>query len=114
MSAGINTRQSGDVTIVDVAGRVTLGGGSVIFSNTARQLTGGGHKNLVFNMADISYLDSSGLGELVASLTIVSKQGGSLKLLNPSPRVKELLKITRVDKLFQVFDNEEAAVRSFA
>jgi anti-sigma B factor antagonist len=114
MSAGIKTRQSGNVTIVDVAGRVTLGGGSVIFSNTARELTAGGHKNLVFNMADISYLDSSGLGELVASLTVATKQGGSLKLLNPVARVKELLKITRVDKLFQIFDNEEAAVRSFA
>jgi anti-sigma B factor antagonist len=108
------TRQSGDVTIVDVAGRVTLGGGSAIFSDTVRELTAGGHKKLLFNLAELAYLDSSGLGELVASLTVATKQGGSLKLLNPVARVKELLKITRVDKLFQVFEDEEAAVRSFA
>jgi anti-sigma B factor antagonist len=114
MIVKITTRQAGGVTIVDVAGRYTLGGGTITFSDTVRQLVADGHKRLLLNLADLAYIDSSGLGEMVASLTVAAKQGGSLKLLGPSPRVSALLQITRVDKLFEIFDNEPDALRSFA
>lgn len=114
MIVSTKNRESGGVTIVDFAGRATLGGGTVTFSDAIRDLVTAGHMKLLLNLAGISYIDSSGLGELVSSLTIASKQGGSLKLLSPTKRVMELLKITHVDSLFQIFDDEEAAVRSFA
>jgi anti-sigma B factor antagonist len=108
------TRQAGDVTVVDLAGRVTVGPSANSFADTIRKLSAAGHKNLLLNFADISYMDSSGLGELVASLTAVTKGGGSMKLLKPSKRVEEILQITKVNTLFQVFDDEAAAVKSFA
>lgn len=114
MIVSAKTRQAGDVTVVDLSGRVTLGPSANSFAGTIRQLSAAGHKNLLLNFADISYIDSSGLGELVASLTTVSKEGGAMKLLNPSKRVQEILEITKVNRLFQVFDDEAAALRSFA
>ena len=113
MTVNTKTRTSGDVTIVDITGRATLGGGATVFSETLRSLAAAGNKKLLLNLAELSYIDSSGLGELVASLTIVTKDGGTLKLLNPTARVKELLKITRVNSLFQIFEDEAAAVKSF-
>jgi anti-sigma B factor antagonist len=108
------TRQSGGVTLVDLAGRITLGPAASAFGDKIRELTGAGHKSLVLNFADISYIDSSGLGELVASLSSVAQQGGTVKLLKLNKRVAEILKITNVESLFQVFDDEAAAVKSFA
>ena len=114
MIVSAKTRQAGDVMVVDLSGRITLGPSATSFAETIRKLAAAGHKNLLLNFADISYVDSSGLGELVATLTAVSKQGGSMKLLNPTQRVREILEITKVNTLFQVFNDEAAAVRSFA
>lgn len=108
------TRRVGDVTVVDAEGRITMGDGSSTLRETIRDLAAAGNKNVVLNLAEISYVDSSGIGELVAGLGPLSKEGGALKLLNPSKRVRDLLEMTRVLTLFQVFDNEDAAVRSFA
>jgi len=114
MTVKTTTRQTGDVTIVDLAGRVTVGAGAIALSETIRQLVAAGSKKLLINLADLAYIDSSGVGELVASLTVVTKQGGAMKLLSPSKRVAELLHITHIDALFEIFDSEEAAVRSFS
>jgi anti-sigma B factor antagonist len=108
------TRQAGDVTIVDVTGDVKWGPSASSLSGAIRRLATDGHQRLLLNLAEISYIDSSGLGELVTGLTVVAKQGGALKLLKPSERVQAVLRITSLDTLFQVFDDEEAAVRSFA
>jgi anti-sigma B factor antagonist len=102
----------GEVTIMDAEGRITAGDGSVTLRTTGRDLISTGHKNLVLNMAGISYMDSSGIGELV-SLLSHANQGGSLRLLSPSKRVRDLLDMTHVMTLFQVFTEEDAAVRSF-
>lgn len=83
-------------------------------SGTIRQLAAGGQKNLVLNLAGLEYIDSSGLGELVASLTAVSRLGGRMNLLKPAKRVRELLVITKVNLLFQIFDDEPAAVSAAA
>ncbi len=107
-------RQAGSVTIVDLSGRITMGITTTILSDTIRKLAGEGHRHILLNLADVEYIDSSGLGDLVASLTVVAKQGGALKLLNPTKRFRDLLQITHVAPLFQVFDDEAAAARSFA
>lgn len=108
------TRQAGDVTIVDLTGDVKWGPSASSLSGAIRRLATDGNKKILLNLAGISYIDSSGLGELVTGLTVVVKQGGALKLLRPAERVKALLRITSLDTLFQVFDDEDAAVRSFA
>ncbi len=110
MNVNTNTRQSGSVTIVDLTGRVTMGSSATAFSDKIRGLAAAGHKHLVLNLAALEYIDSSGLGELVASLTAVSRLGGSMNLLSPAKRVRELLQITKVNSLFQIFDDEQSAV----
>ena len=108
-----NSRQVGNVTVVDAAGRITIGEGANQLRDTIRELVTSGRRNLVLNMAATTYLDSSGIGELVAALTAAMTQGGSLKLLNISKRIQDMLQLTRVDKLFQAFTDEAAAVNSF-
>ena len=110
MNVTTKTRQSGNVTIVDLAGRVTLGASATALSDQIRALAAAGQKHLVLNLAELQYIDSSGVGELVASLTAVTRLGGSISLLNPIGRVRELLEITRVNLLFKIYDNEPAAV----
>ena len=113
MSVKLTTRQVGDVTVVDAAGRITLGDGASTFRDTIRNLAGSGHKKLLLNLAEVSYIDSSGIGEMVAGFTNVTNQGGQVKLLNLATRVKDLLQITKLYTVFEVFDDETAAVRSF-
>ena len=114
MSVKLTTRQVGDVTVVDAVGRITLGEGASTFRDTVRELVGSGHKKMLLNLAEVSYIDSSGIGEMVSGFTTVANQGGQLKLLNLTKRVKDLLQITKLYTVFEVFDDEAAAIRSFA
>jgi len=109
----MNTRQVGDVTVVDVSGRITLGDGASTFRDTLRDQAAKGNKKLLLNLAEVSYIDSSGIGEMVSGFTTVSNQGGQVKLLNLTKRVKDLLQITKLYTVFEVFDDESTAVRSF-
>jgi anti-sigma B factor antagonist len=115
MSVKLTTRQVGDVTVIDAAGRITLGEGSSTFRETIRDLaTKGTSKKLLLNLAEVSYIDSSGIGELVSGFTTVTNHGGMLKLLNLNKRVQDLLQITKLYTVFEAFDDEATAVRSFS
>ena len=114
MSVKINTRQVGDVSVVDVSGRITLGEGSSALRETLRGMVGKNQKKILLNLGDVSYIDSSGIGELVSGFTSVTNAGGSLKLLNLNKRVKDLLQITKLYTVFDVHDDEASAIRSFA
>ena len=113
MSVNLTTRQVGDVTVVDAVGRITLGEGSSMLREDLRQMIGKGQKKILLNLANVSYIDSSGIGELVSGFTTVTNQGGELKLLNLTKRVHDLLQITKLYTVFEVFEDEAAAVRSF-
>ena len=114
MSVKLSTRQVGDVTVIDATGRITLGEGASLFRDTVRDLATKGNKKLLLNLNDVSYIDSSGIGEMVSGFTTVTNHGGQMKLLGLSKRVKDLLQITKLYTVFEVFDDEAAAVRSFA
>jgi anti-sigma B factor antagonist len=113
VSVNLTTRQVGDVTVVDAVGRITLGEGSSMLREDLRQMIVKGQKKILLNLANVSYIDSSGIGELVSGFTTVTNQGGELKLLNLTKRVHDLLQITKLYTVFEVFDEEAAAVRSF-
>lgn len=114
MSVKLTTRQVGDVTVIDAVGRITLGEGASTFRDTVRDLASSGHKKVLLNLAEVSYIDSSGIGEMVSGFTTVSNQGGTMKLLNLTKRVKDLLQITKLYTVFEVFDDEATAVRSYS
>jgi anti-sigma B factor antagonist len=109
----LNTRQIGDVSVVDVAGRITLGEGSSALRDTLREMVSKGQKKILLNLGEVSYIDSSGIGELVSAFTTVTNGGGQLKLLNLTKRVKDLLQITKLYTVFDVHDSEVSAIRSF-
>jgi len=109
-----NTRQIGGVTIVDISGRIVLGAESAALRGLICDLLTKGHKNIVLNLGDVNYIDSSGLGNLVGAFTSVRKQGGELKLLNLTNKVHDLMQITRLYTVFDIMDDEAAAVKSFA
>lgn len=113
MSLKLNTRQVGDVTVVDAAGRITLGEGSSAFRDTIKELVNKGQKKILVNLGEVTYIDSSGIGELVSGYTTVSNAGGQLKLLNLTKRVHDLLQITKLYTVFEVFDDEAKALASF-
>jgi anti-sigma B factor antagonist len=110
----LNTRQVGDVSVVDVAGRITLGEGSSMLRDTLRDMVSKNQKKILLNLGDVSYIDSSGIGELVSGFTTVTNSGGQLKLLNLTKRVKDLLQITKLYTVFDVHEDEAGAIRSFA
>jgi len=114
VSVKLTTRQVGDVTVIDAAGRITLGEGASAFRDIIRDLAAKGDKKLLLNLAEVSYIDSSGIGELVSGFTTVTNHGGSLKLVGLSKRVKDLLQITKLYTVFEAFDDEAQAVRSFS
>lgn len=114
MSVKLTTRQVGEVTVVDAVGRITLGEGASTFRDTIRDLASHGKKKLLLNLAEVSYIDSSGIGEMVSGFTSLANQGGALKLLNLTKRVRDLLQITKLYTVFEVFDDEATAVRSFS
>ena len=113
MSMKTNTRQVDGVTIVDLSGRITLGEGSVVLRDVVRDLVGKGNKRILLNLGDVNYIDSSGIGELVSAFTSVRNQGGELKLLNLTKKVHDLLQITKLYTVFDVKDDETAAISSF-
>jgi len=108
-----SSRQIDGITVLDLSGRITLGEGSVILRDTIRELIGRGQKKILLNLGDVSYIDSSGIGELVSAFTTVRNQGGELKLLNLTKKVHDLLQITKLYTVFDVKDDEAAAVKSF-
>ena len=113
MSVKLSIRQVGDVTVIDATGRITLGEGASTFRDAVRDLASKGDKKILLNLSDVTYIDSSGIGELVSGFTTVTNHGGVLKLLGLSKRVKDLLQITKLYTVFEVFDDESTAVRSF-
>jgi len=114
VSVKLSTRQVGDVSVVDVAGRITLGEGSSALRDLMREMVGKGQKKILLNLGDVSYIDSSGIGELVSGFTTVTNNGGELKLLNLNKRVKDLLQITKLYTVFDVHEDEAGAIRAFA
>jgi anti-sigma B factor antagonist len=108
-----STRQVEGVTIVDLSGRITLGEASVVVRNVISDLLGKGNKKILLNLGEVDYIDSSGIGVLVSSFSTVRGQGGELKLVNLSKRIRDLLQITKLYNLFDVKDDEAAAVASF-
>ena len=113
MSVKLTTRQVGDVTVIDVAGRITLGEGSSVLRDALRDLVTKNQKKILLNLGEVSYIDSSGIGELVSGFTTVTNGGGALKLLNLNKRVKDLLQITKLYTVFDVHEDEASAIRSF-
>ena len=109
----IETRTIGDITILDCSGKITLGEGTMAVRNTVRDILKADGKKILLNLADVNYIDSSGIGELVSTYTTVTNGGGQLKLLNLTKKIHELLAITKLLTVFQVFENEQAALASF-
>jgi anti-sigma B factor antagonist len=114
VSMKVSTRQVDGITIVDCSGRITLGEGSVTIRDAVRELLAKGHKKILLNLGDVSYIDSSGIGELVSAFTTVRNQGGELKLLNLTKKVHDLLQITKLYTVFDVKDDEASAVKAFS
>lgn len=114
MTLKANTRQVDGITIVDLSGRITLGEGSVKLRESVRDLVGKGRNKILLNLGDVTYIDSSGIGELVSAFTTVRNQGGELKLLNLTKKVHDLLQITKLYTVFDIKNDEAAAVESFA
>lgn len=113
MNLKVSTRQVDGVSIVDCSGRITLGEGSVVLRDTVKDLLSKGQKKILLNLGDVNYIDSSGIGELVSAYTTVKNQGGELKLLKLTKKVHDLLQITKLYTVFDVKDDETAAVKSF-
>ncbi|HEX3471515.1 MAG TPA: STAS domain-containing protein [Silvibacterium sp.] len=113
MSMKVTSRQIDGVTILDLSGRITLGEGSVQLRDAIRDLLAKNSKLILLNLADVNYIDSSGIGELVAAYTTVRNQGGELKLLNLTKKVHDLLQITKLYTVFDVKDDEASAIASF-
>lgn len=109
----ISERQAGDVSILDLSGKVTIGEGSVALRNAIRRMLGEGKSKILLNLGGVGYVDSSGIGELVSSFTAVNKEGGSLKLLNLTQKIQDLLAITKLLTVFDVYDSEAEALASY-
>ena len=113
MTLKASSRQVDGVNIVDLNGRITLGEGSVILRDTVRDLISKGRKHILLNLGDVTYIDSSGIGELVSAFTSVRNQGGELKLLKLTKKVHDLLQITKLYTVFDVRDDEAQEVQPF-
>ncbi|MEP6849601.1 MAG: STAS domain-containing protein [Acidobacteriota bacterium] len=109
----ISERQAGDITVLDLDGKVTIGEGSVALRTAIRRLLGEGKNKLLLNLGGVGYIDSSGIGELVSSFTAVNKEGGTLKLLNLTQKIQDLLAITKLLTVFDVYENEAEALASY-
>lgn len=112
MNFSATIRYSGDVTLIDASGALTFQEVTAL-SQTIRDLLNEGHKKFVLNLRDVRSLDSSGIGELVRSYMTVTNRGGDMKMLNLSPKIEEILNITRLSQVFEDFSDEKAAVKSF-
>ena len=110
----IAERQVGDITVLDMDGKITIGEGSVALRTAVRRLLEEGKKKILLNLAKVGYIDSSGIGELVSSYTAIGKDdGGQLKLLNLTQKLQDLLTITKLLTVFDVYESEEEALASF-
>jgi anti-sigma B factor antagonist len=110
----IDQRVVGDVTILDLKGKMTLGEGDELLKDKVHSLLNQGQKKILLNLEAVPYIDSAGLGEIVRAYTTVSRQGGKMKLVNVTKRIEDLLSITKLLTVFDTFDAEQDAVRSFA
>ncbi len=108
-----NSRQVEGITVVDLSGRITLGEGSVVLRDTVKELSALGHKNILLNLGDVTSIDSSGIGELVNAFTSVRSAGGELKLFKLNQKVHDLLQITKLHTVFDIQDDESAAIGAF-
>ncbi len=120
MAMKYEARQVGDVTILDISGRIDVGvalefgaGGTLSLQHVVRDLANRGHKKILLNLHDVAYIDSSGIGDLVGSATTVRKQGGDLRVVNPNLVVRDLLRLTRIDTVIDVKPDETSAVEAF-
>ncbi len=114
-------RQAGDVTILDLAGRISVGealafgpGSGTVLGDVIRELANKGHRKILLNLRDVKYIDSSGMGDVVRSFTSLRRQGGDLKLFGPTLPVLEVLRITNLHKVLEIKDDEASAVQSFS
>ena len=112
MSMLLKTRRLDDVVIIDLSGRITIGEGTVVLRDSLQKMLAEGDRKFLVNLEAVDYIDSSGLGELVTSFTTVRNQGGYLKLLNLTKRVRDLLQITKLLTVFESFDSETEALKS--
>ena len=113
MTMKSSTRQINGVTIVDLSGRITLGEGSIVLRETVRDLLSKGQKKILLNLAEVNYIDSSGIGELVSAFTTCKNQNGDLKLLNLTKKVHDLLQITKLYTVFDVKEDEASGIKAF-
>ena len=113
MSMKVAIRQVDGITILDLSGRITLGEGSITLRDSVHEVLAKGSKKILLNLGDTSYIDSSGIGELVSAFTSVKNAGGELKLLNLTQKVHDLLQITKLYTVFDIKDDEAAAIGSF-
>jgi len=109
----ITERQKEDVSILDLEGNVIMGGGSALLRETIRRLVGQGKNRILLNFGEVKYLDSSGIGELMASLVSLNRQGGQLGFCNLTERVTEVMELSSLISIFEIFDSEDAALKGF-
>jgi anti-sigma B factor antagonist len=110
----VNVRKRDDVTILDLKGKITIGSGDVALRNSIQEVIAGGAQKVLINMSDVSTIDSSGIGELVSAYTTATNRGAKLKLYNLPAKVSDILTITQLITVFDVYDSEDEAVRSFS
>jgi anti-sigma B factor antagonist len=113
VALSIASREVDGVTVLDLSGRITLGEGSVQLRDAIRDLISKGQKNILLNLAEVNYIDSSGLGELVSAYTTAKNQGAALKLLKLSQKVHDLLQLTKLYTVFEIHDDEAKAIGSY-
>ena len=114
MSLDINTRETAEAVILDLSGRITLGEPLAELRDSIREALAGDRKSILLNLADVSYIDSSGLGQLISSYATTTSRGGQMKLLNLQKRVNDLMQVTKLLTVFETYTSEEAALRSLA
>src|SRR5262249_34775291 len=114
MSARLTTREKGDVTIVDISGRLTLSDGSGTLHEKMCELVKAGHRHVLLNMANVTRIDSCGVGELAVGYTNVTGVGGQMKLLNLDDRLQDVLRVTKLCEVFETYQDEDSAIRSFS
>jgi len=113
VSLEIDSRKNGDVTVVYLAGKLNLGEGTRMICNSLYKLIEGGHRKLLLNLADVSYIDSAGLGEIVASYEAAHRSGGQLMLVGLTKPIRELMSATKLTSVFAIFEDEQTTVRSY-
>ncbi len=107
-------RQVTDITILDISGRISLGDETALLRNTIRDVIARGKKNLVLNLGQVPYIDSSGIAELVSAFVAARREGGDVKLLNLTKKVRDTVEIVHLGSIFELFDDEAAALKAFA